>query len=141
MTPNGSWNKRAEHFNGQVYVSCFINVVSQQSGFCIVKMTLREKCPNTEFFLVRIFLYLSWIHISIYLYRISYSEYVYSVNVRIWFEYRKIRARKNSVFGYFSRSVITLNLLLQQVSCLNVSKPFFTVHNKPFYTVDLNQTN
>ena len=23
--------------------------------------TLREKCPNTEFFLVRIFLYLDWI--------------------------------------------------------------------------------
>ena len=36
---------------------------------------LPEKSPNTEFFLVRIFLYLDW----------------------IW-------TRKNSVFGYFSRS-------------------------------------
>ena len=38
------------------------------------KLSLREKCPNTEFFLVRIFPYSDW-----------------------------IRIRKNSVFGYFSR--------------------------------------
>ena len=44
------------------------------------KIPLREKCPNTEFFLVRIFLY--------------------SV------EYRKIRSRNNSVSGHFSRSVV-----------------------------------
>ena len=41
--------------------------------------TLREKCPNTEFFQVFILLTQS--------------------------EYRKIRTRKNSVFGHFSRSV------------------------------------
>ena len=29
----------------------------------------------------------------------------YSVNRRIQFEYRKMRTKKNSVFGYFSRSV------------------------------------
>ena len=46
---------------------------------------LCEKCPNTEFFLVRIFLY---------------SE----VNLQIQFEYRKIWTRKNSVSGHFSRS-------------------------------------
>ena len=40
------------------------------------KISLREKCPNTKFFLVRI-----------------QSEYL------------KIRARKNSVFGHSSRSV------------------------------------
>ena len=40
--------------------------------------TLREKCPNTESFLVRIFLYQS--------------------------EYRKTRTRKNSVFEHISRS-------------------------------------
>ena len=30
---------------------------------------------------------------------------VYGVNLRIQSEYRKIRTRKNSVFGHFSRSV------------------------------------
>ena len=42
---------------------------------CLEKWSLREKCPNTEFFLVR-----------------------------IQSEYRKIRIRKNSAFGHFSRS-------------------------------------
>ena len=41
--------------------------------------SLREKCPNTELFLVLIFLYST--------------------------EYRKIRTRNNSVFGRFSRCV------------------------------------
>ena len=40
--------------------------------------TLREKCPNTESFLVRIFPYQS--------------------------EYRKTQTRKNTVFGHISRS-------------------------------------
>ena len=31
---------------------------------------------------------------------------LYSVNLRIQFEYKKIRTRKNSVFGHFSRSVV-----------------------------------
>ena len=53
---------------------------------CIPKQPLREKCPNTEFFLVRIF------------------PYSYSVNLRIHSEYGKIRTRKNSVFGHFSES-------------------------------------
>ena len=29
---------------------------------------------------------------------------IYGVNIRIQSEYRKIRTRKNSVFGHFSRS-------------------------------------
>ena len=41
-----------------------------------LKLSLREKCPNTEVLLVRIFLYSDW-----------------------------IRTRKYSVFGHFSRSV------------------------------------
>ena len=46
--------------------------------------TMREKCPNTEFFLIRIFLYLNW--------------------YRIQSKYSKIRTRKNYVFGHFSCS-------------------------------------
>ena len=49
--------------------------------------SLREKCPNTEFFLVCIFP-IEILHIS-----------PYSVRMQ-----RKIRARKSSVFGHFSRS-------------------------------------
>ena len=48
-------------------------------------LTLREKSPNTEFFLVLIFLYL---------------------------ECRKIWTRKNYVFGHFSRSVNMKGLIL-----------------------------
>ena len=58
-----------------------------------LNFTLREKCPNTEFFLVRTFLYSDWI------------QEIYEVNLRIQSEYRKIRTRKNSVFGHFSRNV------------------------------------
>ena len=90
--------------------------------------SLREKWPNTEFFLLRIFLYLDWIqentdqkksvfgHFSRVTLRIQ-SEYkkiltrknsvlghFSLVNLRIQSEYRKIRTRKNSVFGHFSRS-------------------------------------
>ena len=53
--------------------------------------TLREKCPNTELFLVRIFLYSDWIR-------------RFTINLRIQSEDRKIRTRNNSVFGHFSRS-------------------------------------
>ena len=52
-------------------------------------LTLREKCPNKEFFLVRIFPYSDWIRVSL----------------RIQSKCGKIRTRKNSVFGHFSRSV------------------------------------
>ena len=48
--------------------------------------TLREKCPNMEFFLVRIFLYSDW-----------------------------IRTRKNSVFAHFSRSVTYSFLMISGV--------------------------
>ena len=36
---------------------------------------------------------------------------IYSVNLRIQSEYRKIRTRNNSVFGHFSRSVMSLSVL------------------------------
>ena len=48
-----------------------------------LKISLGEKCPNTEISLVRIFLYSDWIQ----------------------FQYTILRTRKNSVFGHFSRSV------------------------------------
>ena len=54
--------------------------------------SLRENCPNTELFLVRIFLYSDWI------------TKIYSVNLLIQSEYRKIWIRNDSVFGHFSHS-------------------------------------
>ena len=56
------------------------------------KTSLRKKCPNTEFFLVPYF--------PVF----GLNTEIYGVNRRIQFEYRKMRARKNSVFGHFSRS-------------------------------------
>ena len=52
---------------------------NQPFSFVCSELSLREMCSNTEFFLVRVFLYSDW--------------------------YRKIRTGKDSVFGHFSRRV------------------------------------
>ena len=52
----------------------------------LVKQSLRKMCPNTELFLVRIFLYSDW-----------------------------IRTRNNSVFGHYSRSEYLLLLEILQM--------------------------
>ena len=57
--------------------------------FIDISKVLREKYPNTEFFLVRIFLYSDWI--------------------RIQSEYKKIRTKKIFTFGHFSRREILTN--------------------------------
>ena len=54
--------------------------------FILLYMTLCETCPNTEFFLVRIF---------------PHSDR-YFVSLRIQSKCGKIRTIKNSVFGHFS---------------------------------------
>ena len=51
-----------------------------------IYLALREKCPDTELFLLRIFMYSDW------------------VNLRIQFENRKLQTRDNSVFEHFLRS-------------------------------------
>ena len=55
---------------------CFGYIQEILNIFCFLSISLREKCSDTEFFLVRIFPHSDW-----------------------------IRTRKNSVFGHFSRSV------------------------------------
>ena len=71
-------------------------------SFYLFKNSLREKCPNTDFFLVRFFLYSDWI-------QIIQSEYRKIQSIQS--EYRKIRSRKNSVFGHFSRSDLLANFI------------------------------
>ena len=58
----------------------------------LISISLREKCPNMELFLVRIFLYSDW--------------------------YRKIRTRNNFVFGHFPRSEYNLECLNGLICCL-----------------------
>ena len=53
----------------------------------------REKCPNTEFF--------SDPYFPVF----GLNTEIHNANLRIQSEYRKIRTRKNSVFGHFSRGV------------------------------------
>ena len=53
--------------------------------------TLREKCPNTEF-------------PDPYFHAFGLNTERYVVSLHTQSECRKIRARKNSVFGHFSRS-------------------------------------
>ena len=75
----------------------FQGVKKETSGIKWVKqllftLTLRGKCPNTDFFLVHILLYSNWIR-----------RFTLKISVFIQSEYRKIRIRKISVFGHFSR--------------------------------------
>ena len=66
--------------------------------FLRLRLSLREKFPNTEFFLVRIFRVF------------GLNTEICGVNLRNESEYRKTRTRKNSLFGHFSRSVSCLDL-------------------------------
>ena len=54
---------------------------------------LREKCENTKFF--------SCPYFPVF----GLNTEIYSVNLHIYSAYRKIRTRKNSVFGHFSHAV------------------------------------
>ena len=56
----------------------FHSIINNNRIFCSIELLLREKCPKTELFLVRIFLYSDWIR-------------RFFVN--------------NSVFGHFTRRV------------------------------------
>ena len=63
-----------KNFSNNIFLKSLNSELSKYS----LSPAMREKCPNTDFFLVLIFLY----------------------SVRI----RKIRTRKDSAFGHFSRS-------------------------------------
>ena len=63
------------------------------SHIIIIWLSLREKCPNTEFFSGPFFP------------AFGLNTERYGVSLRIESECRKIRTRKNSVYGHFSRSV------------------------------------
>ena len=65
----------------------------KRNFFKILKgRSLREKCPNTEFFF------------GPYFPAFGLNTEIYSVNLRLQSEYRKMQTRKNSVFGHFPRS-------------------------------------
>ena len=78
---------------------CIINIslqfISQKIKAPLRLGTLREKCPNTEFFLVRIFPCFP-------AFRLNTERYELSLRIRS--KCGKIRTRKNSVFGHFSRN-------------------------------------
>ena len=89
-------------------------------------VTLRENCPNTEVFLVRIFPNSDWIRRD--------TEYLsaFSPNAA---ESGKIRTRKTCVFGHFSCTVIFMETKWFQIfiSTLNnywsgSSRKFFTLY-------------
>ena len=69
-----------------------IKSVSVRWCLCILSNTLREKCPNMEFFS------------GPYFPAFGLNTDRYRVSLRIQSEYGKIRTRKSSVFGQFSHS-------------------------------------
>ena len=89
-------NHWCEHIFGQVWDSLNPNyncgnAIDSTNQYLL----LRKKCPNTEFFLVRIYTGV-----------FGQNTEIYFVNLRIQSKYGKIRTRKNSVFEHFSRSVL-----------------------------------
>ena len=69
------------------------------------KLSLYEMCPNTEFFLVRIFFWF--------------------VSLRIQSECGKIRTRKNTVLGHFSRSGCLVWNYCQEAECCIILVRYF----------------
>ena len=65
-----------------------------------VLQTLREKCPNKEYF-------------GPYFPVFGRNTEIYGVNFRIQFEYGKIRTKKYSVFGDFSRSESVTDFIIK----------------------------
>ena len=86
--------------------------------------TVSEKCPNTEFFS------------DPYFPTLEVNKEIYGVYHRIQSEYRKLRTRKNSVFGYFSRSDkhcdkrVTFNSLKFNCSKSKILKYIIILHVK-----------
>ena len=69
--------------------SCNPNVLSKfgrrsDNGWCKVNQTLREKCPNTEFFVVRIFPCSGWIRRFTYSYSAQVRENTDQKKLLIW---------------------------------------------------------
>ena len=101
--------------------NCLFNVLSKMKKSFVAsrssfsKLSLRD-FPNTKFFLVRIFLYSDWIR-------------KFTGNLRIQSECKKIRTRKNSVFGHFSRSASRSKLETNWLST-NVIKQIFMVSSR-----------
>ena len=71
-----------------------------------LKNSLREKCPNTEFFLARFFA------------AFELNTERYEVSLRIQLECGKIRTRKSSVFGHILRSELKLTKIEKQAKLL-----------------------
>ena len=82
---HNTWPEVGNIFASDYVWNCYVIGITEQYW-------LREMCPNTELFLVRIFLYSDWI------WRFT----------RIQSEYRKIQTRTNAVFGHISRSDYTV---------------------------------
>ena len=69
------------------FVFSHIEFCFSYHDFCLsyLEFSLREKCPNTEFFLVRIFPYSDWIRgDSISPYSVRIHENTYQKKLRIW---------------------------------------------------------
>ena len=79
----------------------YLAITFQIRLLCRYSTPLCEMCPNTDFFLVCIFPHSDWIRRDTKI-RTEYGE------IRIQSECGKIRTRKNSVLGHFSRSVQVL---------------------------------
>ena len=82
-----NWFSILTYFKGTTWLAVASVVFAH-----LLKATMREKCPNTEFFLVH---------------KVTIKNAIFFATFRcIRTEYRKIKARKNCVFGHFSRSAL-----------------------------------
>ena len=117
-----------KHFLENLVLLSFVIYLQSLVQECLRKHTfisniaLREKYPNTELFLVRIFLYSDWVRRFL----------------RIQSEYRKIWTRNNSVFGHFPNSVGSYHLNFHSLQIL-VFQKFHSLLKVTFRTNKLRQ--
>ena len=73
---------------------------------------LREKCPDMEIFLVRIFLYSDWIR------RFTEDSEYGDLRSFFWSEYRKIRTRKTPYLDTFHAVSRSVRNIEENIQCL-----------------------
>ena len=91
----GEFSEQMHFYLVLIFICDWQGILFTKFPVHIIKPSLCEKCPNTEFFS------------GPYFPGFGQNTERYSVSLRFQFECGKILTRKNSIFGHFSRNVST----------------------------------
>ena len=93
------------------------------------KQALREKCPNTEFFLVRIFPHADWIRRDTS-YSVRMRENTDQKKLRIWTHFTKWKVHRSHYFSWFLKKKMQ-----PKVNEFNINKFKKTLHFLTQYSI------